>query len=207
MPVVSWIAELLMEFSLSLSPDHRCSMSARPRPALCRMTRIVKPCKSVPEYDPIQLNDRFREYTNSVGVAKAFDFGIYSTHPRSHAVSEEGLLHNEELVMAVLDVTPQAELLYVDLKNMMKFVYSEYPKIKTKPDESVDQFAGDVADKIMAILKHARTLKISHVRMRQACKLLEGVEEERLCRMLAPMTLEMGGGSKANGPEEHRKGR
>ena len=67
------------------------------------------PC---PPYNKLVLREQLESYVQIHGVKQAFQLGVYTNLPQSHAVRGHGLVALKGLIMAVLEAVPNGFLLF-----------------------------------------------------------------------------------------------
>ena len=152
---------------------------------------------ATPPYCTEQLGDALKKVVVREGIAKAFDLGEYLHVPLTHAVRGKALLGVEELITALLGVTPFALIKYKDLKDKLRFLLQVYPDLKGKKDTS-DGWCSDIACQINVVLAHLRRLKDS-CKWRQCIQNLTNEEAEKLKVLVDAVEPLISGGSHSSG--------
>jgi len=105
------------------------------------------------------LTDALTKFVKDTGPFSALDFGEYTSLTANQAVRGPALAKIGPLVMCLLNVRPDACIMYTDLKSAFQNVMLKFPDLVQK-NKDVQSCAGDAADRCMVILKHARSLAL-----------------------------------------------
>ena len=143
---------------------------------------------ATPVYDAAFLTTQLTDYVSSTGVKKCFDLGLYGGMSLNQAVNGYGLIQNKGLLKVLVSVSPFAMFKVSDLKATLLQLSSTFsglvPEDKGK---DVNRWATKMAERFMVLLNHARRLKNSDVRLRQAGRKLDSSTCLRLNQLLSSM--------------------
>lgn len=110
--------------------------------------------------DVEHLTDVLSKYVKENGPFNVFEFGEYNSLSSNHAVRGTALAKIGPFVLCLLKVRPDACMIYSDLKCAFNNVFLKFPDVVTGKHKDVQTLAGDVSDRCMVILKHARSLAL-----------------------------------------------
>ena len=107
-----------------------------------------------------QLVDKISSYVKSVGTSEAFQLFEYETLWSNCAVRPKSLGKLGQFILCLLKVDPSAQgLPYSDYKAAFHSVLSKWPEAKPKQG-SMSDAAGDLADRCIVIINHARKMSV-----------------------------------------------
>ena len=106
------------------------------------------------------LTDVMSTYVKDNGAFNVFDFGEYNSLGANHAVRGPALAKIGGFVVCLLKARSDACITYTDLKNAFSNVFLKFPEAMTQKGKTMQQCAGDMADRCMVILKHARSMAL-----------------------------------------------
>jgi hypothetical protein len=106
------------------------------------------------------LVDKLTKYVKKVGTCEAFQLHEYESTSANNAIRAKSLGKLGELILCLLAVDPSAQgLPYTDYKAALHTVLAAFPEAKPKVG-SLGEVAGDLADRFMVIINHARKMAI-----------------------------------------------
>ena len=132
---------------------------------------IRTPC---PPYDTHKLCQALHELAETTGP-QAFNLGVYACLPQHNAVRAGGLLSCEALIGTVLEHAPSGRVCFSDIKGMLAQLCGQF---KLSGVKSPNNWAADVAERIMTLLSHVRRLK-NPTRWRQAVQALTSDQQDQ----------------------------
>lgn len=106
------------------------------------------------------LTDLVSSHCKDHGPVNFFDFGEYNSLSSSHAVRGTALARNGQFIMCLLKARADACITYTDLKSSFANVVLKFPEVMTHKHKDVKGFAGEIADRCMVMLKHARSMAL-----------------------------------------------
>ena len=106
------------------------------------------------------LTDLVSSHVKDHGPVNFFDFGEYNSLSSSHAVRGTALARNGQFIMCLLKARADACITYTDLKSSFANVVLKFPEVMTHKHKDVKGFAGEIADRCMVMLKHARSMTL-----------------------------------------------
>lgn len=141
-------------------------MRTRPRTSTNSQSGAAKGRSPTPAYDSNALAAALLQHVDVRGTSKAFDFGVYWAIPGGYAVRGSGLLHCLPLLEAVLSAVPTCQLWYADLRKICSSIGIQRPGLleaapPNKKMADAASYGGEVADRIMILLSHARRIHVS----------------------------------------------
>jgi hypothetical protein len=107
--------------------------------------------------DTEYLADALSHYVKQHGPLDAFQLGEYHTLSANHAVRGPALAKIGQLVLCLLKVRSDACITYSDLKITLSNLLLKFPELKQQKHHN---WAADMADRLMVILKHTRSLAL-----------------------------------------------
>jgi hypothetical protein len=112
-----------------------------------------------PRVDVEHLTDTLNAYIKDQGCASAFQFHEYEGVWTSCAIRPKPLAKLAPYLLCLLKAEPQGAMIYTELKAALTNALLKHSEAKPKGG-SVNEVAGDIADRTMVILHHARRLAV-----------------------------------------------
>ena len=106
------------------------------------------------------LTDLVSSHVKDHGPVNFFDFGEYNSLSSSHAVRGTALARNGQFIMCLLKARADACITYTDLKSSFANVVLKFPEVMSNKHKDVKGFAGEIADRCVVMLKHARSMTL-----------------------------------------------
>ena len=122
--------------------------------------------KAASSIDQLALDKVMENHVKEVGVDVAFEFGVYSNLPISHAVRGHALAAASPLLKKILVLCPDGTVNQKPLSDGLETAAYSFRELA--PRSGVGKWAADRAYAIFVMLNHLRRLKYSPLRQRQA---------------------------------------
>ena len=113
------------------------------------------------------LRGVLEQHVRHLGAKAALHFGAYEHIGRAQAIYAPGIRANQQLLRALLELSPTCTLKASSVKQCLVVLASTYPELN-RSQLGLDLWSGERADKVGIMLHHLRRYKSDANRQRQA---------------------------------------
>ena len=149
-------------------------------------SRRPAPRQAIPDIDVQELKDKLHNYVQTVGIKEAFNLYAYHNLDLSKAVCGQSLLKKQQLLWALLKVSPLAAIKLAQLREACQHVLNAYGNEVFSSFKNIAPscLTGKVADQLFVMLNHLRRVTGCEVRWKETFGAwLQDVDLEQLTHM------------------------